>query len=66
MAPLKWSEIKDGQLTTRIIQSKTGLTLHPIARLILEKQGRLNPGVREDDLVFNLPSQDAANKVIKA
>jgi integrase len=41
---LKWNDIKDGILTTRIIQAKTGravcLTLHPIAQSILNQQKR--------------------------
>lgn len=42
VSKLEWKDIKNGILTTRIIQAKTGkpvtLTLHEIAKDILEKQ----------------------------
>lgn len=67
---MEWKDIKDGILTTRIIQAKTGrpvtLTLHEIAKAILETQRRKaeqtgNPDAR----VFFLPSQDGCNKVLE-
>ncbi|MDQ3843458.1 MAG: site-specific integrase [Bacteroidota bacterium] len=62
---LEWKEIKDGVLTTRIIQAKTGkpvtLTLHPVAESILEKQKLKTGG---DSHVFHLPTADGANKVL--
>jgi len=62
---LKWSDIKDAILTTRIIQAKTGrqvcLTLHPIAQSILKNQ-KLKTG--ECDQMFILPTADGANKVL--
>jgi integrase len=62
---LKWTDIKDAVLTTRIIQAKTGmpvcLTLHPIAQSILKNQ-RQKTG--EYDQVFMLPTADGANKVL--
>lgn len=63
---LEWKDIKDGLLTTRIIQAKTGrpvmLTLHPIAQSILEKQKRKAAG---KGYVFSLPTADGANKVVE-
>lgn len=65
---LDWKDIKGDQLTTRIIQAKTGLpvtlTLHPIARAILEKRRAL----QRDPVsgrVFTLPSQDGSNIVLE-
>lgn len=57
----RWKDIKDGVMTTRIIQAKTGqpitLTLHPIAMEILKKQKQL-PGVfyHPEGRVFHLPT----------
>jgi integrase len=66
---LEWKDIKDGILTTRIIQSKTGrpvtLTLHEIAKSILEKQRKKaerHPGAPR--LVFALPTADGSNKIL--
>jgi integrase len=62
---LEWKDIKDGVLTTRIIQAKTGrpvlLTLHPIAKSILEQQKVKTDGL---GLIFQLPTADGANKVL--
>jgi integrase len=66
---LEWKDIRDGILTTRIIQAKTGkpvtLTLHSIAKEILEKQ-RLKAEAcnSKDKFVFSLPTADGANKVL--
>ncbi|TCZ68340.1 site-specific integrase [Flaviaesturariibacter aridisoli] len=63
---LKWDDIKDGILTTRIIQAKTGrpvtLTLHPIAASILQNQ---KAKMQLGDKVFRLPTADGANKVLE-
>lgn len=66
---MKWPDLKDGVLVTRIIQKKTGrpvvLTLHPVALKILEKQRKkheVNP--TRDNLVFQLPSPNAANDIL--
>ncbi len=60
--PLQWSSIKDETKTFRILQKKTGVPLerplHEFARKIL--------GDRKDGSVFKLPTQDGANKVLKA
>ncbi|TXJ29887.1 MAG: hypothetical protein E6Q24_01360 [Chitinophagaceae bacterium] len=66
--PLDWTDIKGDQLKTRLIQKKTGepiwITLHPIARAILERRkSRLPEGVTTGR-VFNLPSHDGANKLL--
>lgn len=66
---LRWKDIKGSILTTRIIQKKTGqpvtLTLHPIAKAILEKRKRLlDTDYNEESLVFRLPSQDGCNGVL--
>jgi integrase len=66
---LEWKDIKDGVLTTRIIQAKTGrpvtLTLHEIAKSILEKQRTKaeasNKGIQ---FVFALPTANGANKIL--
>ena len=66
---MQWKDLKDGTLTTRIIQKKTGrpvvLTLHPIAHAILEKKrksyfGSFDPGRP----IFDLPTANGANKVL--
>lgn len=66
--PIEWPEINANQLTTRIIQAKTGqpviITLHPIALKILEKQRKRHPD-RTEGRVFVLPSAEAANRIIK-
>ena len=60
--PLRWSSIKDESKTFKINQEKTGVPLerplHPIALEII--------GQRKDGFVFDLPTQDGANKVLKA
>ncbi|HEV8285726.1 MAG TPA: site-specific integrase [Chitinophagaceae bacterium] len=66
---LEWNDIKDGVLTTRIIQAKTGrpvtLTLHEIAKSILEKQSaKARASNKQIRLVFALPTANGANKVL--
>lgn len=57
---LNWSDIKDGQLTTRIIQRKTGqpvvVTLHPVAQAILDQRRKRLKGIEPTGSVFYLPS----------
>lgn len=67
---LEWKDIKENVLTTRIIQKKTGrpvvLTMHPVAKAILEKQRiRLSAFNTLPLTVFVLPTLDGANKLIK-
>jgi integrase len=63
---LDWKDIKEGRLTTRIIQHKTGLpvvlTLHPIALAILEKRRKLANHI--SNKAFVLPSHDGCNKIL--
>jgi len=65
---LEWKDMRENQLTTRIVQKKTGfpviLTLHPIALAILDKRRKRLP---EDNSgrVFHLPSNDGSNKVLE-
>ena len=66
---LEWKDIKDGILTTRIIQAKTGepvtLTLHPIAESILGKEKKKALTINsQNKKVFNLPTADGANKIL--
>lgn len=66
---LEWTQITDSELTTRVIQKKTGhplrLRLHPIARTILEKRKArtaLKPSLKK---VFGLPTADGSNKFLR-
>jgi integrase len=65
---LEWSQIKDGEVTTRIIQKKTGrplvITLHPVARSILEKRSANNIGANTSNKVFRLCTTNGCNKVL--
>jgi integrase len=66
---LAWSDIKNGVLTTRIIQAKTGrpvtLTLHEIAASILEQQkAKADASLGSNKRVFSLPTANGANKVL--
>jgi integrase/recombinase XerD len=59
--PLTWESIRDDVKTFRIQQKKTGVPLerplHEVARKIL--------GERKEGLVFHLPTQDGANKLLR-
>lgn len=59
--PLDWSSIRDNTKTFKIFQKKTGVPLerplHEIAREII--------GERKEGLVFYLPTQDGANKLLQ-
>lgn len=66
---LEWNDIRENILITRIIQAKTGqpvtLTLHGIAKGILEQQGAKNTvALKKSRLVFSLPTANGANKVL--
>jgi integrase len=70
VSKLEWKDIKNGILTTRIIQAKTGkpvtLTLHDIAKDILEKQKQKAESWKsKSPFVFILPTADGANKVLR-
>jgi integrase len=66
---LDWPHIKGDTLVTRIIQAKTGfpvtLTLHPIAKAILEKRKNRLQNFKATDRVFRLPSSNGSNKALK-
>lgn len=66
---LEWNDIKDGVLTTRIIQAKTGrpvtLTLHEVAKSVLENQrAKAQTFNKQRQFVFNLPTANGANKIL--
>lgn len=66
---LEWKDIKDGILTTRIIQAKTGrpvtLSLHEIAKSILESQkAKADATLGRSRTVFSLPTANGANKIL--
>lgn len=66
---LEWNDVKENILTTRIIQKKTGqpviLTLHPIAKAILERQRIRSKALSAlPKHVFVLPSANGANGVL--
>lgn len=66
---LEWSQVSGLTLTTRIIQKKTGkpllITLHPIAKAILEKRRERLLGGLLTGNVFKLPTHDGCNKVLR-
>ena len=68
--PLDYSGFKGERLTTRIIQSKTGkpivVTLHPIAKAILDDRRSLIKKDEETQKLFGLPTEDGANKILKS
>ena len=66
---LKWSDIKENTLVTRIIQRKTNkpvvITLHPIALKILNRQRKkYASGDNRTEYVFQLPTLNGANKIL--
>jgi integrase len=66
---LEWEDIRGNLLTTRVIQRKTGkpviITIHPIAKAILEKRKRQLPSGGSTGNVFALPSHDGCNKILQ-
>jgi integrase len=66
---LDWEHSKKDTLTTRIIQRKTGqpvvLTLHPIAKAILEKRRQRLEHIDPAANVFHLPTHAGSNIVLK-
>lgn len=68
--PLEWDkDIRGDQLRTRLVQAKTKqpiwITLHPIARAILERRKANYVAGLTSTKVFLLPCQDAANKILQ-
>ena len=66
---LKWTDIGNDTIKTRIIQAKTGLpvtiTMHPIAKTILDKR-LARKSLKNNGNIFRLPTADGANKLLKA
>ena len=66
---MRWGEYQSGKLTTRMIQAKTKqpviLTLHPIAKAILEKRRNSCRDSSPSGLVFRVPSLNACNTFIQ-
>lgn len=64
---MEWADIESDLLTTRMLQAKTKqpvvLTLHPIAKAILNKQ-RSKAHMTGGKYVFSLPTADGANKIL--
>jgi integrase len=67
-AQLKWEDIKGEVLFTRIIQKKTGrpvtLTLHPIAKTILEKRKLIWNQTPLQGKIFSLPTNEGSNFIL--
>ncbi len=65
---VEWKHINGNQITTRIIQRKTGkpliVTLHPIAKAILLKRLKRNANTQPTGKIFALPSNEACNKAL--
>ena len=66
---LEWADIKNGILTTRIIQAKTGrpvtLTLHEVAKSVLEIQkAKASTSFKRNKYLFYLPTANGANKIL--
>ncbi|PWV45920.1 site-specific integrase [Chitinophaga sp. S165] len=61
--------IKEGILTTRIIQAKTGqpvtLTLHPIAQAIVAKQRKKKGNLSSNTKLFQIPGRNGCNKTLE-
>lgn len=66
---LKWFDVRGHSLTKRLVQSKTGepvvITLHPIAKAILDKRRQTSRITTDHEEVFTLPSSTGANKALK-
>ena len=67
---MEWIDVKDGILTTRLIQAKNGepvlITLHPIAEFILKEQRKKSALAKNASRnIFSLPTADGANKIVK-
>ncbi len=66
---MKWKDLKENSLTTRLIQRKTGrpvvITLHSIALAILNKQKLKQAHSKKiSEIIFALPTADGANKML--
>ncbi|HTN05149.1 site-specific integrase [Agriterribacter sp.] len=67
---LDWSDIGADTIKTQLIQAKTGepvvLTMHPVAKAILDKRKARFQGEKPTGKVFKLPAADGANKILTA
>lgn len=67
--PLGWEDIGKDTVKTRLVQAKTGrpvvLTLHPIAKAIIDKRKARLEEAALKGVIFRLPSADGANKILK-
>lgn len=67
---LKWSDLGKDSIKTRLIQAKTGLpvvvTMHPVAKAILDKRKCRIKKQEESSNIFSLPTADGANKILTA
>ncbi len=65
--PLKWATIKENTIVFYIVQEKTTVehrvTLHPVAKAILNERRKRMDEFKEN--IFELPTADGANKVLK-
>lgn len=65
---LAWLDIGNDTVKTRLIQAKTGepvvLTLHGIAKAILDKRKARFGGHLAEGIIFKLPTADGANKIL--
>ena len=66
---LSFKDIGEDSIRTRIIQVKTGqpvvITMHPVARKIIERR-RKRKDLRDEKMsIFRLPTPNGANKVLK-
>jgi integrase len=66
--PLKWESIQPDAIKFRISQAKTNkvvlITLHPIAKAILDKRRARFKGLEPSGKIFNLPSAEGALKAL--
>lgn len=70
VSPLEWEkDIKGDQLRTRVLQAKTKqpvwITLHPVAKTILEKRRARYVQGMSHRKVFRLPSANRANEILQ-
>lgn len=65
---LEWSCIRSDSIVLNIVQKKTAIehfiTLHPIAKAILQKRFARYSSNKNSALIFCLPTADGANKVL--
>lgn len=73
VSKLTWDSIGEGEITTQIIQAKTGLpvtiTMHPIVKTILHKRRcemlDNKSKANSKNLLFRLPTANGCNKTLK-